>query len=56
MTERADDGVASDDRALHGVGARGVAEDEGDAVVDLAGLGPLADERRDLVAGRDAPA
>ena len=53
MAKRADDGVASGDRALHGVGARGVAEDERDAVVDLAGLRLLADERRDLVAGRE---
>jgi hypothetical protein len=53
VTERADDRVASGDRVLHVVGARGVAEDERDAVVHLARLRPPADERRDLMAGRE---
>jgi hypothetical protein len=53
VAERADDSVASGDRALHGVGARGVAEDERDAVIDLAGLRLLTYERGDLLAGRE---
>ena len=52
VAERAEDRIASLHGAPHGVGARGVADDEGNAVVDLAGLGLRADERRDVVAGR----
>ena len=51
MAERADDCVASGDRALHGLGALSVGEDERDAVIDLAGLRLFAYERGDLVAG-----
>ena len=41
VAERADDRVASGDRALHGLGALSVAEDQRDAVIELAGLGLL---------------
>ena len=47
----ADDRVASGDRALHGLGALGVAEDERDAIIELGGLRLFAYERTDLVPG-----